>query len=397
MSIKLIWLTTLIYREEGRKNLEEILFKVLRGDKKMMRCKLALAVSFLVFCVVPCTMSMEGMQQLVSPELLKQADLEILWETKLPIEQGETLERLFILGNHIYGLSSQNFMVSLNREKGNVIFRGYITKPGLPVLGLGLYDDELFSVVGNRLIEINLESGTERSTTSLVFGVTCPAARNSSYFYIAGTDNRMHVLRSEDKVLAFEVAAESDSMITSIVADDNSVVFATNVGNLICITPDEPRRLWQFDAAGGIVRPIVRDGESLFAASRDTNVYRLNAQTGKFVWKYQTGAKLEKGPQVTQGVVYQYVRDEGLLAIDKEGHKPLWQLADGVELLAESQGKAYVITKTGTLIVMDNKKAKQIHIVDLSGVSVYATNVADSKIYIAGEQGRIACLSPIRY
>ena len=361
----------------------------------MMRCKLMLTVSFLVFCVVPC--SMEDMQQLVSPESLKQADLEISWETKLPIKKRETLEQLFILGNRIYGLSSQNFMVSLNRKKGNVIFSRSITKAGFPVLGLGLYDGELFSVVGNRLVEINLESGTQQSTKSLGFGVTCPAARNSSYFYIAGTDKRMHVLRSEDKVQAFEVAAESDSMITSIVADDNSAIFATKDGNVISITPDMPKRLWQFDAAGGIVGPIVRDEESLFAASRDTNVYRLNAQTGKFVWKYQTGAKLEKGPQVTQGIVYQYVRDEGLVAIDKESHKPIWQLADGVELLAESEDKAYVITKAGALTVMDNKKAKQIHTVDLSGVSIYVTNVADSRIYIADKQGRIACLSPIRY
>jgi outer membrane protein assembly factor BamB len=161
--------------------------------------------------------------------------------------------------------------------------------------------------------------------------------------------------------------------------------------------PDKSKCLWQFDATGGIVEPIVRDGNSLFASSRDTNVYKLNARTGKFVWKYQTGARLEKGPQVTAGIVYQYVRDEGLTAINKESGKHLWQMADGVELLAESEGKAYVITKAGALVVMDNKKAKQVHTIDISGISVYVTNATDSKIYIADNQGRIACLQPIKY
>jgi outer membrane protein assembly factor BamB len=365
---------------------------------KMSRCRLVLLVSFFVFCAVLESTAMEGSSRhLVSRELLKQAELEILWETKLPIKRGESLERLFILGNRIYGLSDQNFMVSLNRETGNVIFSRSIAEVGFPVVGLGLYKDELFSVAGNKLVEINPESGTERSAKRLGFGVTCPAARNSSYFYVGGTDRRMHVLRSEDKVQVFEVAAESDSMITSIVADENSVVFATDDGNVISITPDKSKRLWQFDAAGGIAWPIVRDGESLFAASGDTNVYRLNARTGKFVWKYQTGAKLEKGPQVTQGVVYQYVRDEGLVAIDKESHERIWQLAEGVDLLAEADGKAYVITKVGTLVVMDNKKAKQLCSVDFAGVSRYASNVADSRIYIADKSGRIACLQPIKY
>jgi outer membrane protein assembly factor BamB len=365
---------------------------------------LALVVSFFVFFAVTEGKAAEGMQRLVSRELLKQAELEILWETKLPIKKGENLERLFIPfdcargrgGNRIYGLSDQNFMVSMNRETGNVIFKRTIAETGLPVVGLGLYKDGLFSTIGNKLVEISLESGEERSTKRLGFGVTCPVARNSSHFYVGCTDRRMHAFRSEDKVQVFEAAAESDSMITSIVADENSVIFATDDGNVISITPDRPKRLWQFDASGGIVGPIIRDGESLFAASRDTNIYRLDAK-GKPVWKYQMGAILEKGPQVTERIVYQYARNEGLLAIDKESGRPLWPLPEGVDLLAEADGRSYVITKMGTLAVMDNKKAKQIYTVDLPGVSIYATNVTDSKIYIADKSGRIACLQPIKY
>ena len=79
----------------------------------MLRCRLVLLVSFFIFCAVPEGIAVEGMQRLVSPELLKQAELEILWENKLPMKMGESLERLFIpfdcaqgrLGNRIYGLS----------------------------------------------------------------------------------------------------------------------------------------------------------------------------------------------------------------------------------------------------------------------------------------------------
>lgn len=371
---------------------------------KIPRCKLVLLVSFFIFCVVPGSIAMESsLQRLVQPELLEDAELEILWENKLPIKTGESLERLFIpfdyaqdrSGNRIYGLSDQNFMVSLNREKGNVIFSRPITEVGLPVVGLGLYKNELFSVAGNELIEINSDSGMERSAKRLEFGIACPAARNSSYFYVAGTDRRVHTFRSEDKVQVFEVAAENDSEIASIVADEDFVVFATEVGNVISITPDRAKRVWQFDAADGIARPIVKDAESLFAASKDTNVYRLNVRTGKLVWKYQTGAMLENGPRVTERVVYQYACNEGLSAIDKKNGKLLWQLAEGVDLLAEVDGKAYVMTNTGKLVVMDNKKAKQLCSVDLAGVSRYAANVVDSKIYIADEDGRIACIRPI--
>jgi len=362
---------------------------------KIMRFRLVLLAAFCVFCAVPMGIAVEsGLYWLVSPELLSAGKLQTLWQNKLPLKRGESLRDLHILGGRIYALSSRNYMVSLNREKGNVIFSRAVAEAGFPVLGLELYRDELFSISGNKLVQMDPDFGTERSVRRLTFGIVCPAGRNSSYFYVAGSDRRMHVLRSEDKVQVFEAAAEDDSLITSIIADDNFVIFATNTGVCISITPDRPKRLWQFNAAGGIVGPIVKDENSLFLTSEDTNVYKLNILTGKLVWRYQIGAVPEKGPRVSERVAYQYACNDGLTAIDKKSGSPLWHLAEGVGLLAEADGKAYVIAN-GELVVMDNKKGKRLYSVNFAQVSRYAANVTDSRIYIADKAGRIACLKPI--
>jgi hypothetical protein len=73
----------------------------------------------------------------------------------------------------------------------------------------------------------------------------------------------------------------------------------------------------------------------------------------------------------------------------------MWEVPGGIDLLVEVAGKAYVIAK-GRLVVMDNKKAKRLYSVNFAGVSKYAANMADSKIYIANEAGRIACLKPVK-
>lgn len=363
---------------------------------KMSRCKLVLLVGLFVFFAAAGSMAAGGGSgRLVSAELLRAGNLEILWENELPLKRGESLRDLHILGNRIYAMSDRNYIVSLNREKGNVIFSRSFAPVGFPVLGLELYKDELLSVAGNKLVEINPELGTERSASRLGFSVACPATRNSSYFYLAGTDRRMHALRAKDKVQIFEVAADNDSLITSIVADEDFVVFATNGGSCVSIRPDEPKRLWLFDAAGGIVGPVVRDGKSLFFASADTNVYKLNIFTGRLDWKYQTAAVLERCPRVSEKVVYQYVPHKGLTAVDRKSGEFMWQVPKGADLLAEAEGKAYVITNVGTLVVMDNKKGRELYSVNFAWVSKYAANTADSKIYIADEAGRIACLKPV--
>ncbi|UCF43662.1 MAG: PQQ-binding-like beta-propeller repeat protein [Planctomycetota bacterium] len=363
---------------------------------KELRIEKVLAAGFFVMCAALSGAAFgEVYRPLVSPELLEHAKLELVWETKLPMKGAESLEQLHILGNRIYGLSSRNYMVSLNREKGNVIFSRTVAPVGLPVVGLGLYEGELFSIIGNELVQMNPEFGTERSSKRLAFGIACPAVRNSEYFYITGTDRRIRGLRSDDKVKVFEGGARNDSRVTSVVADEDFIVFGTDAGNVVSVEAGRPVYLWQFDAEDGIAGSIARDGGSLFVASKDTNVYRLGVYTGKLEWKYQAGAVLDKGPVVTGGVVYQCVGEKGMAAIAKASGKFMWQLEGGASLLTESGGKAYVITDIGELVVMDNRKAKRLYSVNFSGVSRYVTNLSDSKIYIADEGGRLACIRPI--
>jgi outer membrane protein assembly factor BamB len=333
-------------------------------------------------------------QRLISPELLRQARLEIVWENKLPIARGEKLDRLSIVGDRLYALSNHNYIFSLDSNKGNEKFSRSLASAALTVLGLDVYEGELITLIGNRLVEISAEFGTELRGKSLDFGVTCPAARNSTHFYLGEADKQLRVLRAKDKVSLFKVTVDED--ITSIIADDRLVVFSTEGGSVTAMAPDRRLQLWQFNAGDGIVGPVVRDGESLYAASKDTYIYKLDVQNGTVpLWKHQTGAILETSPRVASDSVYQYVHYKGLSAIDKDSGRLIWQLPEGLDLLAEANRKAYVITGAGTLVVMDNNKAKRLYSIDLETVSKYASNTTDSRIYVGDDMGRVVCLRPV--
>ena len=337
---------------------------------------------------------------LISPELLKYAKLKMLWENELPIKKNESLDRLLLFGNRLYAVSDRNFVLSLNQKNGNIIFGKAIEAAGLPITGVKLYDNEFMYVSSNsKLVQINAQSGIVLNTTNIGFSISCPVARNSSYFYLAGTDNRLHAIHAGNKVQAFEVAAENDSMITSVAADENFVLFATAAGNIISIAPNLPQRRWQFDASQAIAGPVIKDGMALFFASRDTNVYRVDMvglpEKTRLIWKHQTAAVLEDAPIVTQWIVYQHVKGKGLTAINKDTGSALWQVPGGIDLLTEAGNRAYVITSTRTLVVMDNVTAKKLYTVNLTEVTKHASNITDDKIYIADNLGRIACLQPV--
>jgi len=387
---------------------------------RTLQCRLILVVGFLALCVTTgcavvklplwgkkaggetetpaTTRADDGSRPLVSPELLRSAKLKTVWQNKLPIRETENLDQLFIIGNRIYALSDHNYMVCLDRVKGNVIFSSPVAPAGFPVVGLELYRNELISIIGNKLVEIDPNTAIVNKAKYLEFSVVCPAARNSSYFYVSGVDRRLHVLHAENYVQVFQVATQNESMITSIIADERFVVFGTDAGNVISFLPDRPKQLWQFDVPDAIAGPIVRDGMSLFFACKDTNVYRLDIvdpMMVNLIWKYQMPGILEKAPRVTPAAVYQYTCNEGLTAIDKQSGKFMWRLSQGDDLLAETEGKAYVITNVRTLVAMDNTTAKLLYSVNFADVSRYASNTTDSKIYIADESGWIACLEPV--
>jgi len=116
----------------------------------------------------------------------------------------------------------------------------------------------------------------------------------------------------------------------------------------------------------------------------------------QLVWKYQTAGVLDREPRVTQTVVYQYVPGKGVTAIDKNNGTLMWSVPGGIDLLSESKGRAYVITKNSTLVAMDNLSTKKLYSVNFAEVSRHTANITDSKIYIADERGRIACLQPVK-
>lgn len=363
------------------------------------RHKLILVVLSVMLCgLADALAAASGSRWLVSPELLKQAHLRIVWQKVLPIRDVESLQRLALLGDRIYALSNHNHMVSLDRRDGKIIFGRSLAPAGFEILGPELYADTLISVIGDKIVEFSTESGRRLSSKAIGDGIVCPATRNSLYYYVSGVDNRLHTLRAEDKVQVFEVAADNESTITSIVADEGFTVFGTDAGNVISVTADRPRRLWQFDAAGPLAGPIVRDGSSLFFACKDTNVYRVDMvspMAARLIWKYQTEGVPDRAPRVTEKVVYQYVPGRGLTAIDRQSGRSLWSLPEGFDLLTEAADKAYVITKVRTLAVMDNSKAKKLYWVNFAGVSTHVANTPDSVIYIADERGRVACLEPV--
>jgi len=336
---------------------------------------------------------------LVSPELLDHAHLKTVWQMTLPMKPGERFDTIALLGDRLYVRSDRNYMWSLDAAKGDLVFSRSAAPESVPMMGLVDHGDSLFSVVGNQLAEYSVASGAEQRLADLGLSIVAPPVCNSEFFYVAAADRRLHALRVNDLVRMFKVAPQDDSLITTVLADEGMAVFGTSEGDVIAVAADAPKKLWQFKAPEAVAGSIIRDGDSFYFACKDTNVYRLD-MTGttdiQMAWKFQTEAVLDRSPRVTNSYVYQYAPDRGLTAIEKKTGQAAWSLPEGLDLLAEANGKAYVITTIRTLTVMDNATGKRLYSVNCAPVTDHASNTKGDKIYVLDEIGRVACLEPGR-
>jgi hypothetical protein len=335
----------------------------------------------------------------LSQEMLDHAGLDLTWQQTVAVEDDEKLDSMLMLEDRLYLRSKRNYVWSIDRRSGKLVFDRSIAPAGFPILGWVAYGDSIITVIDNQLVELSKRTGAQQRVIDLELSIVAPPVRNSRYFYVSAADRRVHVFRASDMVRIFRVAADNDSLFTSIGADEDRVVLGTEAGNVVGLMPDAPKKLWQFNAAGAMAGPVVVDGQSCFFASKDTQVYRVDAfsqASANLAWRYQTEAILDRPPRVTTTTVYQYAIGRGLTAIDKRTGRALWFLPEGVDLLAEAAGRAYVATKFNTLAVMDNAVGRELYSVNLAPVSRHAANTVDANIYVADEQGHVACLRPTR-
>ena len=334
----------------------------------------------------------------VSPSLLKEAGLQAGWQINLPLKETERVERMFVFDKYLYVLSDQNYLFCIDRTKGSIRFCLELAGPGLKVHEPQYYAGRLLFTVGTRIFILDPTAGAVKESRRLVNigrGAVCGAQRNAGHIFVAGLDKRLHAIVAGEYWQEFMVTADNDSLINSIVVNDEFVVFSTSVGNIVMTSSQKAKRLWQRDIPGRINAPIVRDGRWLYVGSENTKLYKLDITSGRSGWEtaFQAGALLADSVTVGRRAVYQYAGNNGLYAIDKDSGKMLWQVSEGLGLLAEKDETAYVFAKPGVLAVMDNETGRELYSVNFAGVTRYAANTTDSTIYVSDDKGRVMSIN----
>jgi len=335
-------------------------------------------------------------EPLVSSVILKQAGLKRLWQEKLPLEKNEKVSKIHVTDKLLYVSTDKNYFYAIDRKEGTIKLISQPAAAKQPLLGPTFYDGKLLFMVGKKLLI--MDPALKGIIKSKLFGTLADVAvsapvRNTDFFYIASDDKKLYALSSEDYLRQFAVSADNDSMINSIIADDEFLIVSTDAGNIIRFDPKGPDCIWRRDV-GGIKAPLKTDGKWLYVSTTNAKVSKINMETSQNGWlmDFVAGEKLTTPVTIGNQLIYQYAGKKGLYAIGKQTGRKLWQIPNGIGLMAESGSIAYVFEKPGRLTVMDNKKPAKLFSVNLANVDIFAINTIDEKIFLSDYNGRIMAI-----
>jgi outer membrane protein assembly factor BamB len=184
--------------------------------------------------------------------------------------------------------------------------------------------------------------------------------------------------------------------VASSPAVANGTVFAASKDSgVYSINASNGELLW-FYPTGGEVKssPAVIEG-TVYVGSYDGNVYALNASDGSKLWNYTTGNEVESSPSVVDNVVYVSSRDSNVYALNASDGSKLWNSTIDYEVFsspAVSNGVVYIAAHDFHVYALNASTGSQMWRRHTGSVSSSPT-VQNGSVYIGSYDGYVSALN----
>jgi len=184
--------------------------------------------------------------------------------------------------------------------------------------------------------------------------VHCSPGVSEGLTFIASCDEAFHAIRISDGIEVFQVASGGYNAASPTIVG-KTAYFGTFNNEVLGISLTTRRVLWRYEHP---VRHFpfyssaaVADGKVVIGG-RDKFIHCLNARTGKAVWTFTTGARVDSSPAISGGRVYVGSNDGRLYVLDLASGKKDGEFNAGAPLSASpaiAAGKLVIGSQDGKL------------------------------------------------
>ncbi len=396
-------------------------------------------------------------------EVLDRLNLRLHWSTYLPMDgTRDGLSSVQVLGRDMLVQTRSGLVVLLNAETGEARWR---TRVGTPyrVVGPPTANSRTVLVANNTFLY-----ALDRRTGAVQWefrvpggGITTAPVADDNFVFLAGSNGRLvSFLLPRMDLLALEakgLLASSTPPVSKIYEKNKRSTGAISIQGSLRDTfirdqgGPEPRQVWenftghldlpplmtaelvipftpegtavaltkatrdrtgeeevyQFAADGPVrVRPG-QYGDVAYVGSQDANVYAVNLNTGRVMWRYTAGQPVTQHPVALERDLYVTTEGNGLARLDRADGVPLWRVRSGTRVvesnveadrfLAANPKFVYATDDSGRLLVLDHRLGHRLSHYDTRAFPFPVVNEFTDRLYLAANNGLIVCLHDKEY
>jgi len=188
-----------------------------------------------------------------------------------------------------------------------------------------------------------------------------PAMLDGGLVAFGGCDSVIHVIHLKDGTQMHNLT--TDAQIIRSLASWNGTLYGVNYANQLlaaAATAEQPAWVYENDGAQFLTCPGV-DEARVYVGSRDKHLHAVDRLSGKVVWKFKTGGRVESSPLVFDDAVVFGSSDGRLYAVDKQDGREIWRLDLGENLAlapAFAAGRIVIGGGEGTVFVINGRDPK---------------------------------------
>ncbi len=361
--------------------------------------------------------------QFVHAGVLAKASLRYYWDMKLSLDEGETVERMYLMDENLYCLTNENRLLVVDAAVGGVKWHARIANKDqtvyrpchadnvvLPEKVSGIKEilnlapeaqGELFdAVLINTLSKIfvfDRANGAKKREIQLNFPANTGGACDGELFYVASTKGWCHAFLLREAMRAWAISTAG--LITApieyhaghiYVASQDGSLYAAQAGRMNNI-------IWRRPLPAPITAGFGVDDRGCFVPCEDNRIYALNALTGEPLWDpFICEGHLLEPIQVGVSTLFQRAEGDKFYALNLANGRLRWTRPAGRLILAVISGKAYLLDDTGALQVVDEVLGSVSASFPLTGMELFAANTTAPAIYVGNREGYLFCIRPRR-
>jgi outer membrane protein assembly factor BamB len=374
-------------------------------------------------------------------EALERLNLRLGWTAYVPTEsQRDGLATVQLDGRLLLVQSRSGEVTALDAETGRTRWRSRFGLPYRTALPLAFNRRGVYAVNGTNLYGLDRNTGAVLWEFGLPTGVSAPPVAGDIQIYIGYGTGRVaaYILPRSDfggdaltgeqaKYISGEEAAAGygpgtlkkplpgwESYVKARleftpVSGSKGLLIAAPEGEVVSMDKFPPgvrkaAELFRLRLTDGpILAPPGYYEDTAYIGAKDSNVYAVNADTGRVSWRFTAGTPIVRQPVATEKDVYVVADRLGLARLDRATGEPAWRLPFGGvtypmnrgadRFLAANPKFVYASDPSGRLVVLD--RATGTLLSSYPGTrdfTVPFSNGVNDRVYLAANNGLVMCL-----